>query len=271
MSLKAAVEIFGYNLEDEKNFNLDDFKKHVDTQYVLKDNVLQDEEVRKKITGNIFGKINTKAAQTFGLKSSEVKEKTIEEIMELAKINYEKQLEEAKASAGSTDDEIVKKLEKELTTYKTKAEQLESGLTEWEQKYNNDITSLKGNLKQTKLQHKLNEIKSGIQFVDDFNTNQITKAGFETLINTKYKVDFDEEKEEIVVTDATGKPVKHPTKTGHFASYADILTMEAEANKLLKKNNGGNVVKKTVEFQQPTAQVPVRKIHPNAIKAVGSK
>lgn len=269
MNLKAATEIFGYNVEDEKNFNLEDFKKHVDTQYVLRDNALQDEDLKKKITGTIFGKINTKAAQIFGLKSSEVKEKTLEEIMETAKANYTNLINEAKSGQGSTDDERVAKLEKELNTYKSKAEQLESGLTEWEQKYNNDTASLKGSLKQTKLQHKLNEIKSGIQFVDDFNTNPITKAGFETLINTKYKVDFDEEKDEVVVTDAGGKPVKHPTKTGHFASYADILAMEAEANKLLKKNNGGTVVKKTVEFQQPTQQATVRKIHPNAIKAVG--
>lgn len=269
MSLKAAVEIFGYNLEDEKDFKLDDFKKHVDTQYVLRENALQDEDLKKKITGNIFGKINTKAAQIFGLKSSEVKEKTLEEIMETAKTNFQTQLEEAKSGQGSSDDERVKKLEKELNATKQKAEEFEKGLTEWEQKYNNDTASLKGNLKQTKLQHKLNEIKSGIQFIDDFNSNPITKAGFETLINTKYKVDFDEEKDEITVTGADGKPVKHPTKTGHFASYADILTIEAEANSLLKKNNGKTVVKKTVEVRQPTPQTPVRTIHPNAIKAVG--
>jgi hypothetical protein len=268
MSLKAIADLFGYNVKDEADFKFDDFKTHVDTSYILRENVLKDEDIKKKVTGNVFGKLNTKAAQTFGLSSSEVKDKTMEEIFEAAKAKFETQLTEAKASGGASDDERVKKLTKQIEDFTAKEEQYKTGLTDWENKFNTETGTLKGELKKTKLGHKLNEIEAGISFIDDFNSNPIIKGGFKSLINTKYKIDFDDDKGEIVVTDTAGKPVKHPTKTGHFAGYADILTVEAEANNLLKKNNGaGAVQRQAVKVVTKDEPVPVRKIHANAVKA----
>lgn len=267
MSLKSIAETVGFNLEDESKFDLNEFKTHLDTNYILRDNVLKDEDLKKKVTGNIFGKLNTKAAQTFGLTSSEVKEKSMEEIFETVKTKYENQLEEAKSAAGGSDDERVKALEKKLATKEAEFEQVKSGLTDWEKKYNEDTAQLRDKAKNTQLNYKLTEAFGGVNFIDEYNTNEITKAGFKTLINTKYKVDLDEESGCLTVTDKDGKPIKHPSKTGHFADFKTVLEMEADANKLLKKNNGGGKVTAPTKVVEQTAATPVRKIHPNAVKA----
>jgi hypothetical protein len=270
MSLKSIAETVGFNLEDESKFDLNEFKTHLDTNYILRDNVLKDEDLKKKVTGNIFGKLNTKAAQTFGLTSGEVKEKSMEEIFEAVKSKYEAQIAEAKSAAGGSDDERVKALEKKLKAKEDEYEQVKGGLTEWETKYNTDTTELKTKAKNTQLNYKLNEAFSKVGFIDEYNTDEIRQAGFKAVVNAKYKIDLDEESGNIIVTDKDGKHIKHPTKTGAFADFKTVLEIEAEAAKLLKKNNGkGDAPVRKTQIVEQTPQTPVRKIHPNAVKAAG--
>ena len=114
IKIEDLLTAVGFNPEDAETVSLDDIKSHVDTKYVLRDNVLKDEEIKKKITGKVLGSITTKAANIFGLKSSDVDGKQLEDVMLLGKTAYEAKLTELEQQAGKGNEKKLEELSKTL-------------------------------------------------------------------------------------------------------------------------------------------------------------
>jgi len=200
ITTEQLIEALGYTVEDAEKVTLDDIKTHVDTKFVLRDNVLKDDEIKKKITGKVLGSIGTKAAQIFGLKSSEIDGKPLEEIMNLANARYASKIEELEANAGKGNDKKVEELTKQLGELSQKAKIAEDGLKQWEEKYNAENSQWAGKLKEYKLNDKVSKVKQSLQdkFTEDYSKNELVKAGFESHINNTYIFDLDENDNPVV-------------------------------------------------------------------------
>jgi len=265
MSLKAIAEVVGFSADDESKITPEAIKQHLDENYILRENAVKDPEIKNKITGAFFGSLGTKAAQTFGLKSSEVKDKPIEEIFELAKTKFENEFKVLKETAGNTDDEKIKGFERTIQAKDASIADLEKALEGKDAEYGAKIGELSGSLKNVKLNTKLEKAFSTVPFTDEYHKDTLKKQGFGAIINSKYKVDIDDA-DNITVTDLEGKPVKHPKKTGHYASFDDVLVMEAEQNGLLKKNNATTFEKRGVTIGGDTTVVDTSKVNKKALE-----
>jgi len=239
ITTEQLIEALGYTVEDAEKVTLDDIKTHVDTKFVLRDNVLKDDEIKKKITGKVLGSIGTKAAQIFGLKSSEIDGKPLEEIMNLANVRYASKIEELEANAGKGNDKKVEELTKQLGELSQKAKIAEDGLKQWEEKYNAENSQWAGKLKEYKLNDKVSKVKQSLQdkFTEDYSKNELVKAGFESHINSTYLFDLDENDNPVVKLKADGSIVKSKKTVGHAATLDEIFLSEMEAKNVLKKNN----------------------------------
>ena len=265
MSLKKALEVLGYDLEDESKFDPADLKRHVDETFITREAALKDPDIKNKIVGKTLGSISVKAAGLFGLKNSEYDGKQLEEVLQMGYERLNGEITKLKDAAGKGTDEEVKRLKGELETKQTALLDLEKQLDAEKQGRVNDVTGLSTQLKQVKLRTIVDKTKSAIQFTDDYTKDELKQQGFDALISNKYQFDLNEH-DEPVVLDKAGKPVKHPTVASKYASIEDVFKMEAESRGLLKKNN--LPVTRTIEINSGdgSRKVDVTKVHPNALK-----
>ena len=210
IKIEDLLTAVGFNPEDAETVSLDDIKSHVDTKYVLRDNVLKDEEIKKKITGKVLGSITTKAANIFGLKSSDVDGKQLEDVMLLGKTAYETKLTELEQQAGKGNDKKVEELSKTLAQKEAELKLSQDGLKQWEEKYNAETGQWETKLKSYKLNDKVSKVKETLKdkFVDDYFKDTLKQTGFEALIQSKYEFDIDEKDNPIVKSKADGSIVK---------------------------------------------------------------
>lgn len=261
LTLKEIGEIVGYQVEADDKFDKEEFVSHLNKSFVSRENVFKDDEIKGQITGKVLGSITTEAARIFSLKSSEIKDKKLEEVLQLGKSKYETELQAAKELAGKGNEDVVKE-------YTTKIGALEKALQDnqaaWESEkgtYTSQIDQLNGTVKSVKLGVKRNEAFKGVSFVDEYTTDELKRAGFESIINNTYDLDLDENEELVVKSKKDGAPVLSKKNAGKYAPFSEVLTMEAEAKGLLKKNNAPKEITRpiqsrglTIEVKSPQAQ-----------------
>lgn len=267
VELKDVIQSLGIDTDIEK-LTIDEFKTAVGTKYVLREEVLKDEEIKKKFVGNVFGKLNTKTAQLFGLKSSEVDGKDFEEILGGIKTKYDVQIKDLTTKAGEGSDKKVKDLEALLAERDVKLATAESGLTTWETKFNTEVADREGKLKTYKLNDKINKVQNSLsdKFTEEYKKNELVRAGFESHINNTYMFDLDDKDEPIVKLKSDGSVVKSKLKIGHTATPDEIWMIEMDAKGVLKKNNASD--KKIITTFVPKDSSEKSKVHPNAQKAL---
>lgn len=244
------ISALGFKVEDAESVTLDDIKNHVDTSYVLRENILKDDEINRKITGKTLGSLATKAAQTFGFKHSEIDGKQLVEIFEMVKTANEARVAELEEKAGKGNDKKVEELQKTLLQKEAEKKLAEDGLKQWEEKYNAESGNWEAKLKQYKLSDKVSKVKDSLKdkFTEDFTKNELVKTGFESYLSSTYDFDLDE-KDNVIVKAKDGSIVKSKKTVGHAATLDEILLTEMDAKGVLKKNNA-NDNKKVITFAQ---------------------
>ena len=268
IKIEDLLTAVGFTPEDAETVSLDDIKSHVDTKYVLRDNVLKDEEIKKKITGKVLGSITTKAANIFGLKSSDVDGKQLEDVMLLGKTAYETKLTELEQQAGKGNDKKVEELSKTLAQKEAELKLSQDGLKQWEEKYNAETGQWETKLKSYKLNDKVSKVKETLKdkFVDDYFKDTLKQTGFEALIQSKYEFDIDEKDNPIVKSKVDGSIVKSKKTVGHAATLDEIFLSEMEAANILKKNNAKQ--EKVITFANNSGGEVKSNVHPNAQKRI---
>lgn len=268
IEVNDIITALGFNPEDAEKVTLDDIKSHVDSKYVLRENILKDDEVKKKITGKVLGSLTTKAAQVFGLKQSEVDGKMLEDVFTLAKTSYESKLSELEQAASKGNDKKVEELTKALSLKESELKLASDGLKQWEEKYNAETGQWESKLKTYKLNDKVSKVKETLKdkFVDDYFKDPLKQTGFEALISSKYEFDLDEKDNPIVKSKTDGAIVKSKKTVGHAATLDEIFLNEMEATNILKKNNAKS--EKVVTFANNTSGDVKSNIHPNAQKRI---
>lgn len=197
----------------------------------------QDPEIKGKLVGEIFSKLNTKAVQNFkefGLTQAEIKDLKFEDVLDLAKSKAEAKVKELQAAAAQGGDDRVKTLSEQLEAMKKE--------TAAERKLREEATAAleeersKASEKERNwmLDNARKNALSKVPLVDDASPAAI--KGFQVILQEKYKHDLDDQGN-LVFKDLQGNPIQNEKKTG-FATAEEILLREADEMKLLKKSNG---------------------------------
>jgi len=251
---------------DVEKLTPEEFKTQVESKFVLRELALKDPDINTKIQGLIYGKANTKAAQTFGLKSSDVDGKKLDEIFTLVKANYDTQINALTEQVGKSDDKKLTELQKKLQELESTLSVKDAGLADWEKKYATDVTAKEDILKNYKLSSALGKVRESLadKFTEEYKTNELVKTGFESYINSVYAFDLDEKDNPVVKLKSDGSFVKSKVKAGHIATPDEIFLAEMDAKKVLKKNNG-NPKEKITTFALE-GDKGKSKIHPNALR-----
>ena len=207
-----------------------------------------------KITSTIASKV-APVLQGFGLdikaddlKSGRIEDKLVESILKSKELtdNKIKELTELNGNGGA---QIVKDWEEKFGKAEKKIQLYESQLKEKD----TAIETIRTEFTQKEVQRKKDEFFFGTLNQVDLDPEIKTKAnpkaeltfnGFVNTVKSKYKIDLDE-KDQFIVTDLEGNPVKDPKKAGAALGLKDVLQHEAAQLGIAKKNpqagqgNGG--------------------------------
>lgn len=218
-----------------------------------------------KITSTIASKV-APVLQGFGLdikaddlKSGRIEDKLVESILKSKELtdNKIKELTELNGNGGA---QIVKDWEEKFGKAEKKIQLYETQLKEKDQA----IETIKTEFTQKEVQRKKDEFFLGTLSQVDIDPEiknkvtpkaELTYNGFINTVKSKYKIDLDE-KDQFIVTDLEGNPVKDPKKAGAALGLKDVLQHEAAQLGIAKKNpqagqgNGGFGSVRTIETQQ---------------------
>lgn len=245
--------------------SVDKVKDHFNKTFVARKLAADDDEIKSAITGELFGKLNTKAAQAFGLKAGEIKDKKIEEIIEIGVSRYTGKIKELEDSKNATNDEATKKLTTERDKYKTDYDTTYGMLQDKEKEFTGFKTEVAEREKKSKINFRISEAKKKLSFKEGISPFE--QKGYDDTIQ-EFNYDFDD-KDEIVVRGKDGKPLPNAAKSG-TVTLQEHLEKIADEGKILKKNNSTNTgyikqfEKKKVE--PSNNGTPTRQIAANAVK-----
>lgn len=247
--LKPYLEKVGIK-DIGEDFTPDNLSTHVISNYIIKDVAHEDDEVIKKVMGRVMNEHERafKQATGFSKEDFNVEEGKELRFKDMIKQGVEmltsKHQEELETLKGGIDDDAVRKLNEKLTgkdndlkSYKKLNEELKTQLAELEKTSESKIKSVLVDVNRKDALSKLTW-KDGI--------SEVERAGFQTLIDSKYKFDLDEDNK-VKVTDHNGERIKSQKNAGDFMNLSEALETLAEESALLKKNGA---VKKT-GFETP--------------------
>lgn len=222
IELKDLAELTGVEITEETT--REEFLNSFNDRYVPSDTH------KKKIT-----EINARAAHAinksfrdagFELPKEEVEKVDLFELPSVYASKVSSKLQELESNKSATEEEIAKKYEKELTTYKTKAQDLSGQLEQTK----NGFEAFKSEVQTKERNFAINTHKSNAMNTLNWsdNANEFIKKGFEATINERYKFDLDEENRP-VVRDKEGKIVPSKLKAGDYATYDEVIKTEFSA------------------------------------------
>lgn len=230
---------------------LEQLKEKHSKKFITKSSAHDDDDVRSKSNGRLLGSLTTLVKSNFDLSNDEIKDKKIEEIIELASSKIKSKLSELEVGSKKTKDEAVIELEgklekakKDLLEYKGASEIATKALQDKETAF---ATEKKG--------WKINGLLDGVkkEFENELvsDIDPLKRKGFDSEIAEKYVFELDETSNELAVYDKEGKRVSDPKKLGSFLTPKDLLISEASKHKILKMNSGATVKTTIASFTKP--------------------
>lgn len=283
MELKDILDYTGLSAE-----NLDEFKEAFDKQFTKKDvnHILKDPELKDAIHGRILGGQFTALKKTlaeFGVDTASpdfvaLKDKNLDAIkFAIGDILSKKdsELEDLRSKVGSSNDDLIKQKEVEITNLKAKANDYKILAEKTALELDNTKTEFNNKFKQKEIDLNKGQIFSGLKLKPKIG--EMEKIGFEALISQKLKFDIDDEGK-FFVTDAAGNRIPNKAKHGTFLEPLEAVQSLADENGLVEKNPHGGQPAPARSGQQtpPPAgnQTPkpitnTVRLHPSAQKAAG--
>lgn len=240
IELKDVFEYMGFEKEPE---SVDEFKDIVKNNWTLKKQAIEDEGVRKAVLGSSFKavgqNIRKKLNEGYGLEipNSELESKQIEDFVidniEKIKSTYEGKIKEMETQI-TTPNEALKEFEAKNLNLEKRLKEAKDANKSIETEYNLFKETKQSELKNYKIDVLKKDIFSKIKFSSD--VTDVAKIGYNTLIESKYSIDFDESGDPIVVDKKKGERIPNEKVAGKYKSPLEIFEEEAIANKLVVTN-----------------------------------
>lgn len=265
LKLEEAQELLTFlGIEDA-----DTFKETFGQKFFTKETALASDEIKRAIVGKRMTEIEGSLLKLGKivdpeLTRSKLGEKQIEENIEGFMELFSNKFTELETKATTGNDKKVNDLERML---QDKDKSLMSYKESWEKEAaerGKEKEDYQNGMKSYKINHQFEQYKNKLSWIDE--PTDVQRIGFDTKISSSYKFDLDE-KDNLVILTADGKPIPSKVKGGAMADPLEILDFELDQNKL-KKNNNAKV--NSSIFVQPTDQPQNgRKLPAEYLKRVG--
>jgi hypothetical protein len=260
---EEAIELIKFmGIDPETTETIDAAKDLFGNDFIRKSEAIKDEAIISKVVGSRLGSLQTEAIREYKgigveFEPEEIKGKKLEEILKIGSAKVKNKFEEIKSTSGG-GDEAVKAWEKKYESQKKKLEETTGLVTSLQKQYE----ELDLNVKTEKRNSKINEYKKEaikeIKLRSDLD--QLTLVGFNAHLNSKYKIELDEEEKPFVVDLATNARIQSKKKAG-FADFGELFEMEAAANKLISLSpHDGKEAPKKIEHKQEPQGIPTPSI-----------
>jgi hypothetical protein len=260
---EEAIELIKFmGIDPETTETIDAAKDLFGNDFIRKSEAIKDEAIISKVVGSRLGSLQTEAIREYKgigveFEPEEIKGKKLEEILKIGSAKVKNKFEEIKTTSGG-GDEAVKAWEKKYESQKKKLEETTGLVTSLQKQYE----ELDLNVKTEKRNSKINEYKKEaikeIKLRSDLD--QLTLVGFNAHLNSKYKIELDEEEKPFVVDLATNARIQSKKKAG-FADFGELFEMEAAANKLISLSpHDGKEAPKKVEHKPEPQGIPTPSI-----------
>lgn len=138
---------------------------------------------------------------------------------------YTEKIGELEANKGATEQEIAKKYDKQLESYKTKVSDFEARLSTAQSELETVKTDFATKERSRMIDGFKSQATKSIPWSD--NTKEVTKLGFDALLNSKYVFDLSEEGTPIV-RGKDGNLIQSKSKAGEPATYDEVISFEFE-------------------------------------------
>lgn len=278
IELKDLAELLEVEIVDADT--ADTVKEKLHSTWIPRKMADSDQELVNKVLGKRLGALTTAVRREFkeaGLELSdeEIKDKKLEEVVAIAAGKAKNTFSELKEKASAGNDAKLKAADKALEEFQKKYTDLEGLQLATKQKLEDTEKSMSSQIKQSKLNYKVNEIEAKIPYSE--GATDLVKRGFRAMLDEKYVRDLDENDNVIVLDKSKNERVRNEKGTD-FATWEDVVTREAKAANILKvsdvNKNGsgfqryqgqGSGQRQTSEGGEPKG----RRIHPNAARAAG--
>ena len=232
--------------------NIDSFREKFETEFVKK-SVLKDPKSNEykefaptfvgKVTGSTQTALNRKLKE-YGIEmdANELNGKRIEDVIETGVSKLYESLHgkvydlENKLTKGK--DEATKELESKLNSVQKKYTELESLHNNLKNEFQSAEENWKTNFKNERIKHLIAKQHEGIKW--KLGIKDIEKEGFFGRIKTNYKIDIDENTNQLEVFDSNGNRIPNPKKSGTWKTYNEILEEEGLKNEVWSANENAN-------------------------------
>ena len=229
MEVKEILNLIG---APETLDTVDGVKKHLSETFIARTLAIDDDDIRNKILGGRMGQIETVARNEFGFTPAQVKEKKIEDILKMASENFKSQIEEANKGKGEPAKEV-KAWEDKYNKLNTDFTGLKGMFDTKTSEFEKEKMNLLGEVKNSKIGFILKDAVAKVKLKD--NISEAERIGFNTVLNSDYKVDIGEN-DEIQIFGKDGKRVAKENNTG-FITLDELIPSGAKNLGVLKVNN----------------------------------
>lgn len=163
-------------------------------------------------------------------------------------------VQELESSVNKKKDEVVKEWENRYSQLEKKLKDTEKLHLDTIQEYTGFKSQAEQMVKGVKLDVRKKEAFSSLKLKQ--NISDLEKAGFNTIIESKYKFELDEQDQLYPVDAKTGERLKSSKQIGAFKSVEEVLMEEAIAQKVyaVQDNKRGGVLPGKVMPQQQNQQ-----------------
>jgi len=261
---EEAIELIKFmGIDPETTETIDAAKDLFGNDFIRKSEAIKDEAIISKVVGSRLGSLQTELIREYkaigvDFEPEEIKAKKLEDILKIASAKVKTKLEEVKTQSGG-GDEAVKAWEKKYEQQGKKLQETTGLVTSLQKQFEDLDLSVKTEKRNSKItEYKKDAIKE-IKLRSDLD--QLTLVGFNTHLNSKYKIELDEEDKPFVIDLSTNARVPSKKKGGNFADFGEVFEMEAAANKLISLSpHDGKEAPKKVEHKQEAQVIPTPSI-----------
>lgn len=236
----------------------EEYKEWYENTYIKKDTLLEEitkssvktgfvKEVIDKSTGKrmgaLSGKLKTNLTK-YGIELGEevVTKKPLEEVIDMAFDTYAnahtQTINELTEKANKNSGEQTKELQEKYSKLEQKFNDTKKSLTDLSTEYTGFKEKAANDLKGVKIQTIREQAMGKIPKRTDIDQKQygLMLTGFENTIDSKFKIDLDENNVPYIADKKTGERFRDPAKAGEFLGIEDVLKKEAAELGISPKN-----------------------------------
>lgn len=242
IELKEVLAFTGIEAE-----SIEDFKANFEKTFLKKDAALKDKEFVNSVVGKRLHGVSNKLKNTltkYGveLDDEDVSKKPLEDLIEIGLDRYNEAtkgtINELTEKANKNSGEQTKELQEKYSKLESKFNDTKKSLSDLSTEYTGFKEKAATDLKNVKIQTIREQAMGKIPRRSDIEAKQygLMLTGFENTIDSKFKIDLDENNQPFIADKKTGERFRDPSKAGEFLGIEDVLKKEAAELGISPKN-----------------------------------